>query len=293
EQHQTGSQPVDTVDRYQVGIAGAPEQPRQQGLLDILTRRHHRQEMRLVGNQQMLVLPEHLLDERNWRLVGHLAEIAHLEPDAIGMRGIDGRTSRVQHTPACHTLQPGSTVDGRKVIAQTIEHRVPVALCQMKGAGAHDGAGHRRRSSIGLEGRIRPHSRYSVKADGLSQGRAVAMVATRIRRDPCPSPAPCSPALPYSRYWPPARSTPANRKVRPLPHVCRARYRSRMANWSSCPVRSSAASCCSMARPALSSARPGSSPVMARAICSPTWPGNWVAVRARAAMAASRSARSI
>ena len=42
EQHQAGRQSVDAVDRHQVRIAGALDQACQQGLLDVLTGRHHR-----------------------------------------------------------------------------------------------------------------------------------------------------------------------------------------------------------------------------------------------------------
>ncbi|KMR55976.1 hypothetical protein EY06_15385, partial [Staphylococcus aureus] len=53
EQHQAGGQPVQAVQRRQFGVAGACDQARQQSFAHIATGRRHRQEVRLVGHEQM------------------------------------------------------------------------------------------------------------------------------------------------------------------------------------------------------------------------------------------------
>ncbi|MNY43874.1 hypothetical protein D3C86_1788580 [compost metagenome] len=92
------------MQRHQVGIAQALGQARLQRLLDILAGRHHRQEMRLVGHQQVLVDIEHALDEGNRRLRRHLAKVMHAQADPIGMRRADRRTLGIQHPPTRHAL---------------------------------------------------------------------------------------------------------------------------------------------------------------------------------------------
>ena len=44
---------------------------------------------------------------------------------------------------ARHAVEPGGAVDCRKALAQAVEHRRPVALGQVQGAGAGIGGGHR------------------------------------------------------------------------------------------------------------------------------------------------------
>ena len=56
EQHQPRRAAINTVQRHQLRVAQPPRQPRQQGFFHIATRGRHRQEVRLVGHQQMLIL---------------------------------------------------------------------------------------------------------------------------------------------------------------------------------------------------------------------------------------------
>ncbi len=129
--------PIDAVQRHQVGISQALGQARLQGLLDVFASGHHRQKMRLVGHQQMLIDMQQGFLERNRRLCRHLTKVMHLEPFAISRLQPQRLALGVQHPATGDPLLPHRRRNRRKMRAQTLEHRRPVATGQMQGAGAH------------------------------------------------------------------------------------------------------------------------------------------------------------
>ena len=128
--------PVDAVQRHQVGVAGAPDQPRQQGLLDVGAGRHHRQEMRLVGDQNVFIDMQDGFLEWNRRLSRHLSEIVHAQANPIGVIDAYRLALGVQHPTASHALQPDIPGNRRKVCTQAVEHARPVTGRQVQGARA-------------------------------------------------------------------------------------------------------------------------------------------------------------
>ena len=129
--------PINPVQRHQVGIAQALGQPRLQGLLNVFTGGHHRQEMRFVSHQQVFINMQHGFFEGDRRLRRHLTKVMHLEPFAISRRHAERLPLSVQHPPPGNPFLPHRWGNRREVRAQTLKHRRPVATRQMQGAGAH------------------------------------------------------------------------------------------------------------------------------------------------------------
>ncbi|MNU63007.1 hypothetical protein D3C71_522520 [compost metagenome] len=61
-------------------IIQATDQPPQQGLFNVLTRRRHRQKMRFVRHHQMLVRVQDRLHHRDRFFVRHFPKVVNAQP---------------------------------------------------------------------------------------------------------------------------------------------------------------------------------------------------------------------
>ena len=135
KQHQPGGIAVDAVQRHQVRVAQTTHQPRQQRLAHEAPGRHHRQEMRFVGDHQMVIGEQHRLHKRDHRLIHHLAEIADLGTNAEGRIDRQRLACRVEHPPATKPVDPDLARHRREARAQAIEHGRPRPRRQLHAAG--------------------------------------------------------------------------------------------------------------------------------------------------------------
>jgi hypothetical protein len=107
EDHHAGRLAVEAVDRRQVRQRQLALQAHQQGLAQEAPGRDHRQEVRLVDHQQVLVLEQDLFLERDR---GFFVELA-VVPDAHALAhlavGSQGLALRVDHVAARQALAPG------------------------------------------------------------------------------------------------------------------------------------------------------------------------------------------
>ena len=82
-------------------------QAHQQGLVQEAAGRRHRQEVRLVDHDQVLVLEQHLLLERNRRFVIEFAVVPDARAGAHDAVGRQRRAGAVDHLAARHAVAPG------------------------------------------------------------------------------------------------------------------------------------------------------------------------------------------
>ncbi|MNJ39802.1 hypothetical protein D3C77_346840 [compost metagenome] len=139
--------PINTMQRHQVRIVQAANQPPQQGMFDIFARRGDRQEMRFVGHHQMLVDVQDLLFERDRFLVGYFAKIVDAQPLLVSQRHTDRLTLGIQYPAADDPVKPLLTPDRLEMLTQAIEHGGPVARWQADRTGlmlgrVERGSGH-------------------------------------------------------------------------------------------------------------------------------------------------------
>ena len=108
EQHQPGGEPVQPVRGAQCGDAQLPAQPGQRGLGDMAAARGGGQEVRLVGDDDVLVAVHDLHRERHRHLGGQLAVEPHEHPRPYGASGGTGRPSAADDQPRRRT-SPSTT----------------------------------------------------------------------------------------------------------------------------------------------------------------------------------------
>jgi hypothetical protein len=73
--HNSGSFPIDTMDRYKVFKVESLFQTNEEGFTEESTRGHDRQKMGLVGNKDMIILVEDVFLERNRRFLFQLTVV--------------------------------------------------------------------------------------------------------------------------------------------------------------------------------------------------------------------------
>ena len=127
EQHHARGFAVDAVNRCEVGDAQPVSQSHQQGLLQVLAGRRHRQEMRLVGDHQQLVLEQHFFLSRDWRFKRQTAVVEELAVRLVGVFWPHRLAIAVHHVTAAHPVPPLCFRDGGKADHQKIDQSSPVA----------------------------------------------------------------------------------------------------------------------------------------------------------------------
>ena len=156
KQHDAGGKPVQPVQRRDAHVAETPHQPRQQSLGHVTTAGDHRQEMRLVDDDQMLIDVEDGFLHRQPRFGRHLAVVMNLGADPECRMFVQRPTLRIQYPSAREAAPPDVAIDRWKPCAKRLQHRCPGPGRQLQAAGgdAVDGGrdGHPR--SLTLRGGV-------------------------------------------------------------------------------------------------------------------------------------------
>ena len=135
QHHEAGGAAVDAVQRNELRDVELFDQSGQQRLARVDARRHHRKEVRLVGDHEVFVAIQHLRFERNRRFRAYFAEVVHAQAVLIRPFGLDRTSVGVEHHAAAHAFMPLVARNSREARTQRIEHGRPVAARQMHRAG--------------------------------------------------------------------------------------------------------------------------------------------------------------
>ena len=222
-------------------------QAHQQALLHVAADRRDGQERRLVHREQVSVLVEDLLVERDAGLVVEEAVVVDAQRRLVGPLGRDRHAVLVDHLAGRDAGLPGRARDGREAIHQELGDRGPGAGRQADAARADAVAGGQRQGRAhGLVPAQWPmaSSDAAISAN-TGPGRGIVGQAARAqrvqRRGAASCRARCAPAAPRSgsrRRALPRAAAPARARRRRA--AGRTRRRSRPAG----PARRRPAGCC-------------------------------------------------
>ncbi len=144
EQHESRRVAVDAMQRYEVPVAKAMLQSRQQRFPHMATDGRDRQEVRLVGDDQIGVDMQQRFRERNHWFVGDFTEVTDLGTHPEWRVERQRNACGVQDASTQETIDPRVMRDTREPVAQAIEHRHPRTGWQLQSAGAEwNGDRHR------------------------------------------------------------------------------------------------------------------------------------------------------
>ena len=136
ENHQPGGIAVYAVNGRQLGQIKLTLEAHQQRVLQILPRRHHGQEMRLVRHQQMRITVNDLRLERNEWLSRQftIVVIAHARHERRGLPGFVPPFA--DHLPSLHAPEPVNTADRRQTLAEKVDQQALPLTRQHHATGA-------------------------------------------------------------------------------------------------------------------------------------------------------------
>src|SRR5215831_6878755 len=100
---------------------------------------NHRQKVRLVGNQDVFILIEHLLDKWNFRLTFQFAIVKDAGAGSIGRLGIYAPALFVDNLTSGHSRSPRFDINLGILFAEEVEDSLPRTSRQPTLAGSHSG----------------------------------------------------------------------------------------------------------------------------------------------------------
>ena len=111
------------------------DQSSQQCFANETTGRHHREKVRFVGNNQIIIRMQDACFERDAYFIRYLAKVVDGHSGAI--RVIDGQRMSVyvQHALAFEAMQPLFAGNAWKERAQAVDYGQPLALGKLHRAG--------------------------------------------------------------------------------------------------------------------------------------------------------------
>ena len=136
EQHHTRRFAVDAVHRREGIDLQFSLQTHQQGFLKIAATGGHRQKVRLIHRDEVVILKQHDFLERNSCLGRDAAVVVKLEMRLIGMFGRDGRATGIQHVATQHARFNFTAGNRLETLREKVNHLRPQAGRKHQATGA-------------------------------------------------------------------------------------------------------------------------------------------------------------